>query len=86
MKHPSFRNDHLQDAFIVHYELDAKVIIPVETLESAFLCSLICWVYGVQRFSDDIHFMVGTQPAKYWKICWYIMPVVQWVIQFFRGP
>ncbi|XP_022919585.1 sodium-dependent dopamine transporter-like [Onthophagus taurus] len=34
----------------------------------------VCWVYGVQRFCDDIHFITGQPPAMIWRICWYILP------------
>lgn len=69
---------------MVQYVLYHLVVIPVEALEVALMCTLICWVYGVQSFSDDIHFMVGTQPAKYWKICWYALPAVLWVNYYFN--
>lgn len=36
----------------------------------------VSWVYGVNRFCDDIKFMINKDTAIYWKICWaFFMPV-----------
>lgn len=32
----------------------------------------IAWLYGVNRFCEDIHFMLGRQPSIYWKYTWKI--------------
>ncbi|KAF2885827.1 hypothetical protein ILUMI_20346 [Ignelater luminosus] len=37
---------------------------------------LAFWIYRVQRISDDIHFLQGSQPTKFWKILWYTMPII----------
>ncbi|XP_048514561.1 uncharacterized protein LOC110117124 [Athalia rosae] len=34
----------------------------------------IGYVYGTQRFSDDINFLNVSQPATFWKICWKSCP------------
>ncbi|XP_071446394.1 sodium-dependent serotonin transporter-like [Hetaerina americana] len=35
----------------------------------------VCWVYGVERFSDDIQAMLGHRPGIFWRVCWqYISP------------
>lgn len=60
--------------------LTTYVVYPTKVFTVTIMCTLICWVYGVQNFSDDIHFMIGVQPAKYWKILWYMIPVILWVI------
>lgn len=59
--------------------INKEIVYLAEGIEVTLMCTLICWVYGVQNFSDDIHTMVGLQPAKYWKICWYVMPLFLWV-------
>ncbi|KAK8719711.1 hypothetical protein OTU49_013843, partial [Cherax quadricarinatus] len=34
------------------------------------------WVYGVQRFSNDLKFMLGYSPSMFWKVCWvFIDPI-----------
>uniref|UniRef100_A0A8C4R0N1 Transporter n=1 Tax=Eptatretus burgeri TaxID=7764 RepID=A0A8C4R0N1_EPTBU len=33
-------------------------------------CVAISWVYGVDRFSDDIMRLTGVRPGLYWRICW----------------
>ncbi|CAG0915473.1 unnamed protein product [Notodromas monacha] len=36
----------------------------------------VCWLYGVERFSDDIRKMTGFRPGLFWRACWmFISPV-----------
>ena len=30
----------------------------------------VMWFYGVNRFVNDLHFMLGFRSGWYWKICW----------------
>ncbi|XP_041367483.1 sodium- and chloride-dependent glycine transporter 1-like [Gigantopelta aegis] len=42
-------------------------------------CELLAlsWVYGFDRFSEDIEMMLGKKPNIYWKVCWkYVSPIV----------
>uniref|UniRef100_A0A3Q4BE31 Transporter n=1 Tax=Mola mola TaxID=94237 RepID=A0A3Q4BE31_MOLML len=40
-------------------------------------CVVIAWVYGADRFMDDVARMIGYQPLPYMKLCWsYITPLV----------
>ncbi|PRD31876.1 UNVERIFIED_CONTAM: Sodium-dependent noradrenaline transporter [Trichonephila clavipes] len=32
----------------------------------------IAWMYGVDRFCEDIKFMLGTKPGIYWRITWKV--------------
>ncbi|CAH0394317.1 unnamed protein product [Bemisia tabaci] len=44
----------------------------------AVLCEslAVSWIYGTQRFSDDIKDMIGFSPGLYWKICWrFVAPI-----------
>lgn len=50
------------------------------TVTIMVLC--VSYIYGVQRLSDDIHFFLGSQPAKFWKVCWYSIPVLLMVHYF----
>ncbi|XP_050531792.1 sodium-dependent serotonin transporter [Daktulosphaira vitifoliae] len=35
----------------------------------------VCWVYGVDRFANDIEMMIGHKPGLFWRLCWcYISP------------
>ncbi|XP_035700580.1 sodium-dependent nutrient amino acid transporter 1 [Folsomia candida] len=39
-------------------------------------CAAIAWVYGLQRFCNDIEFMLERPVGWYWKICWgFVTPV-----------
>ncbi|CAG5114909.1 unnamed protein product [Candidula unifasciata] len=35
-------------------------------------CFVICWIYGVDRFSDDIEMMLGRKPGLFVRICWTV--------------
>jgi len=36
----------------------------------------VSWIYGIKRFTRDIHFMLGIKVGIYWKFCWgFFIPV-----------
>ncbi|GFO07012.1 coiled-coil domain-containing protein 113-like [Plakobranchus ocellatus] len=38
-------------------------------------CLAVGWVFGVNRFANEIQYMIGSRPGLYWKIAWkYIAP------------
>ncbi|CAG0895647.1 unnamed protein product [Cyprideis torosa] len=38
---------------------------------------VIAWVYGVDRFCEDIYLMIRIRPGIWWRLCWkYITPTV----------
>ncbi|KAL7864399.1 hypothetical protein AOLI_G00158190 [Acnodon oligacanthus] len=40
-------------------------------------CVVVAWVYGADRFMDDVACMIGYRPQPYMKWCWsYITPLV----------
>ncbi|XP_039651994.1 sodium- and chloride-dependent glycine transporter 2 isoform X1 [Perca fluviatilis] len=58
----------LVDTFAASYSL---VIIAI--------CELvgISYLYGLQRFCEDIEMMVGFQPNRFWRICWaFVTPTI----------
>ncbi|XP_036442721.1 sodium- and chloride-dependent glycine transporter 2 [Colossoma macropomum] len=37
----------------------------------------VSYVYGLQRFCEDIEMMIGFQPNKFWRICWaFVTPTI----------
>ncbi|KAG8431918.1 hypothetical protein GDO86_019320, partial [Hymenochirus boettgeri] len=37
----------------------------------------ISYIYGLQRFCEDIEMMIGFQPSRFWKICWaFVTPTI----------
>uniref|UniRef100_A0A5F4WCY7 Transporter n=1 Tax=Callithrix jacchus TaxID=9483 RepID=A0A5F4WCY7_CALJA len=37
----------------------------------------ISYVYGLQRFCEDIEMMIGFQPNMFWKVCWaFVTPTI----------
>ncbi|KAE8606131.1 hypothetical protein XENTR_v10010605 [Xenopus tropicalis] len=37
----------------------------------------ISYVYGLQRFCEDIEMMIGFQPSRFWKVCWaFVTPTI----------
>ena len=46
-----------------------------------FQCIGVAWVYGNERFADDIEEMTGSRPWIGWRICWkYISPIALFLI------
>ncbi|XP_059142121.1 sodium-dependent proline transporter-like [Physella acuta] len=46
-------------------------------ITSLIECVVVAWVYGVDRFCDDIEMMLGKRPGLFIKLCWtFITPVV----------
>lgn len=43
----------------------------------------VFWFYGVERFSQDIHQMLGFSPGLYWRICWLCCPILMTVGSYF---
>ncbi|XP_011204882.2 sodium-dependent dopamine transporter isoform X1 [Bactrocera dorsalis] len=36
----------------------------------------VSWIYGTNRFCEDIRDMIGFPPGKYWQICWrFVAPL-----------
>ncbi|KAF7656804.1 hypothetical protein LDENG_00035750 [Lucifuga dentata] len=43
----------------------------------------VIWIYGLRRFTDDIHFMTGRKPNIFWKVCWVVItPLMLAVVLF----
>ncbi|XP_033631857.1 sodium- and chloride-dependent glycine transporter 1-like [Asterias rubens] len=36
-------------------------------------CIVVAYIYGADRFLDDINVMVGFRPGFYWKACWKLL-------------
>lgn len=47
-----------------------------ELLTVTFQSIFVFWVYTVQTLGDDIHYVIGQQPRRFWKICWYMSPAI----------
>lgn len=59
---------------------DYSVTIPLLVI-ALFQCIGVAWVYGNDRFADDIEFMTGKRPWIGWMICWkYISPLALFVV------
>jgi len=55
------------------------------TLPLLFICFFelvgVSWVYGANRFYDDIEYMLRMRPGLFWKITWrYVSPAIVLVI------
>ncbi|KAL8566526.1 hypothetical protein ACOMHN_009740 [Nucella lapillus] len=47
-------------------------------------CVVLSWVYGTERFFDDIQLMLGKRPGKIWSISWkFVAPIALAVILIF---
>ncbi|XP_077983568.1 sodium- and chloride-dependent glycine transporter 1-like isoform X2 [Glandiceps talaboti] len=36
-------------------------------------CVVVSWIYGINRYSDDVKAMVGFAPNIYWRVCWMFL-------------
>ncbi|XP_021941759.1 sodium-dependent dopamine transporter [Zootermopsis nevadensis] len=52
---------HLLDRYAAGYSMLFAVLF--ETIA-------VSWIYGTQRFCDDIRDMIGFSPGLYWRVCW----------------
>ncbi|KAM6980917.1 sodium- and chloride-dependent glycine transporter 2 [Aplochiton taeniatus] len=58
----------LVDTYAASYSL---VIIAIFELVG------ISYLYGLQRFCEDIEMMIGFQPSRFWRICWaFVTPTI----------
>ncbi|XP_049762925.1 sodium-dependent dopamine transporter isoform X1 [Schistocerca cancellata] len=58
---------HLLDRYAAGYSMLFAVL---------FESIAVSWIYGTQRFCDDIRDMIGFSPGHYWRICWRFMAPV----------
>ncbi|KAF6206488.1 hypothetical protein GE061_017721 [Apolygus lucorum] len=66
---------HLLDRYAAGYSMLFAVL---------FEAIAVAWIYGIERFSDDIRDMVGFAPGLYWRVCWkYLAPVFLLFIIFY---
>lgn len=47
-----------------------------EALITLIFVLSVGWIYGVQKLCDDVHFIIGSQPTKFWKASWYVSPII----------
>nr|XP_046197907.1 sodium-dependent neutral amino acid transporter B(0)AT1-like [Oncorhynchus gorbuscha] len=44
----------------------------------------VVYLYGIDRFNDDIEFMIGHKPNLFWQITWrFVSPAIMLVIFVF---
>lgn len=61
---------------------DYSVSLPLLFI-AFFQTVAISWVYGNDRFANDIEYMTGKRPFIFWQICWkYISPCAILIIFF----
>uniref|UniRef100_A0A3B4AMW0 Uncharacterized protein n=1 Tax=Periophthalmus magnuspinnatus TaxID=409849 RepID=A0A3B4AMW0_9GOBI len=45
---------------------------------------IVVYVYGVDRFNEDIKFMIGSKPGIFWQVTWrFVSPLIMLVILIF---
>ena len=30
----------------------------------------VLWIYGLEKFCNDVEFMIDRRPSPYWRFCW----------------
>ena len=61
---------------------DYSVSLPL-LLITFFQTISVSWIYGNDRFADDIQFMTGQRPMFFWMVCWkYVSPLAIIIIFF----
>ena len=77
--------------FLVTY-LDTFASSPALMLIVLSETVAVCWLYGSDKFSENIYEMFKIRPNKYWIICWkYVSPVIIMILfvisfVFFEEP
>jgi SNF family Na+-dependent transporter len=72
--------------------LDSFTTSPALMLIVFFEAISVTWIYGMDKFNDDLEKMMGFKANIYWKICWkYICPTTILIlffvsIYFFQRP
>ncbi|XP_041868335.1 sodium-dependent neutral amino acid transporter B(0)AT1-like [Melanotaenia boesemani] len=57
--------------------------VPLLTI-ALFELIAVVYIYGIDRFNEDIKFMIGHKPSIYWQISWrFISPIIILVILVF---
>lgn len=57
--------------------LDRFAIAPSIFVVVLLEATAVCWLYGSERFYDNLKEMSGQRPSVYWSIMWkYIVPVL----------
>ncbi|XP_005105728.1 sodium- and chloride-dependent betaine transporter isoform X2 [Aplysia californica] len=51
-------------------------------LTSLIECIIIGWLYGVDKFCDDIELMIGRRPGIYMKVCWTVVTPLVMLVAF----
>ncbi|XP_057312121.1 sodium-dependent neutral amino acid transporter B(0)AT3-like isoform X2 [Hydractinia symbiolongicarpus] len=64
------------------FQLFDDFAVPLPLLFIAFFQVVsISWVYGNDKFANDIEYMTGKRPYLFWMICWkYISPLAIFII------
>ncbi|XP_033831454.1 sodium-dependent neutral amino acid transporter B(0)AT1-like [Periophthalmus magnuspinnatus] len=45
---------------------------------------IVVYVYGINRFNEDIKFMIGSKPGIFWQVTWrFVSPLIMLVILIF---
>ncbi|XP_071446953.1 sodium-dependent dopamine transporter [Hetaerina americana] len=58
---------HLLDRYAAGYSMLFAVL---------FESIAVSWIYGIDRFCDDIKMMLGFSPGIYWRVCWkFVAPL-----------
>nr|4XPG_A Chain A, Dopamine transporter [Drosophila melanogaster] len=58
---------HLLDRYAAGYSILVAVF---------FEAIAVSWIYGTNRFSEDIRDMIGFPPGRYWQVCWrFVAPI-----------
>ncbi|XP_050411372.1 sodium- and chloride-dependent glycine transporter 1 [Patella vulgata] len=61
---------------LVDYSVGGFPLLVVGFLELVVLN----WIYGYDKFSENIEMMIGSKPSIYWHICWkYVSPITVFV-------
>ncbi|KAL1140203.1 hypothetical protein AAG570_000135, partial [Ranatra chinensis] len=66
---------HLLDRYAAGYSMLFAVL---------FESIAVAWIYGTERFCNDIKDMIGFKPGFYWRICWkFVAPLFLMFIIFY---
>ncbi|XP_065167552.1 sodium-dependent neutral amino acid transporter B(0)AT1-like isoform X2 [Atheta coriaria] len=65
-----------KEAYAFRFDIQRVILEFCDQFNIIIITVIVFYIYGVSKFCDDVHFMTGQEPAKFWSFVWVISPLV----------